>query len=225
MCTSMPLGQFNLIVDRLKFVVLKNASSHVINLSKEIIKICRLHCDFFLCQAVQVEKKEAEEEKGGEDKVNNKEKEEEAVLEKENKEKEQDKEGEEEKEKEEEKEDEKESGPEGCSKGEKDEKLTDEKAKAPRGPRRPKTMQIKVTLLDNALFECELDVRSFAPFFFHSSRTSIMKIKFQLAKLFMFKTCIHMLLLEVPYPCRSIKPGFLKWGHSYILLFFKLSMK
>ncbi|XP_036948502.1 protein 4.1 isoform X4 [Acanthopagrus latus] len=133
-------------------------------------------------QAVQVEKKEAEEEKGGEDKVNNKEKEEEAVLEKENKEKEQDKEGEEEKEKEkeEEKEDEKESGPEGCSKGEKDEKLTDEKAKAPRGPRRPKTMQIKVTLLDNALFECELDKHA----------------KGQ--ELFM-KVCDHLNLLEKDY--------------------------
>ncbi|KAM8767052.1 protein 4.1 isoform 4-T4 [Acanthopagrus schlegelii] len=133
-------------------------------------------------QAVQVEKKEAEEEKGGEDKVSNKEKEEEAVLEKENEEKEQDKEGEEEKEKEkeEEKEDEKESGPEGCSKGEKDEKLTDEKAKAPRGPRRPKTMQIKVTLLDNALFECELDKHA----------------KGQ--ELFM-KVCDHLNLLEKDY--------------------------
>uniref|UniRef100_A0A671WCL2 Protein 4.1 n=1 Tax=Sparus aurata TaxID=8175 RepID=A0A671WCL2_SPAAU len=131
-------------------------------------------------QAVQVEKNEAEEEKGGEDKVSNKEKDEEAVLEKENKEKEEEKEEDGEKEKEEEKEEEKESGPEGSSKGEKEEKLTEEKAKAPRGPRRPKTMQIKVTLLDNALFECELDKHA----------------KGQ--ELFM-KVCDHLNLLEKDY--------------------------
>uniref|UniRef100_A0A671W7T0 Protein 4.1 n=1 Tax=Sparus aurata TaxID=8175 RepID=A0A671W7T0_SPAAU len=85
-----------------------------------------------------------------------------------------------EKEKEEEKEEEKESGPEGSSKGEKEEKLTEEKAKAPRGPRRPKTMQIKVTLLDNALFECELDKHA----------------KGQ--ELFM-KVCDHLNLLEKDY--------------------------
>lgn len=149
--------------------------------------------------------------------MSNKEKDEEAVLEKENKEKEEEKEEDGEKEKEEEKEEEKESGPEGSSKGEKEEKLTEEKAKAPRGPRRPKTMQIKVTLLDNALFECELDVRSLSLVFsfvmpIHNKKN----VLFQLAKLFMFKTCIHMLLLKVSYPCRSIMPVFLKWGHSYI---------
>uniref|UniRef100_A0A3P9Q600 Protein 4.1 n=1 Tax=Poecilia reticulata TaxID=8081 RepID=A0A3P9Q600_POERE len=37
------------------------------------------------------------------------------------------------------------------------EKTTEEEAKTPRAPRRPKTLQIKVTLLDDALFECELD--------------------------------------------------------------------
>uniref|UniRef100_A0A671WD18 Protein 4.1 n=1 Tax=Sparus aurata TaxID=8175 RepID=A0A671WD18_SPAAU len=95
-------------------------------------------------------------------------------------EKEEEKEEDGEKEKEEEKEEEKESGPEGSSKGEKEEKLTEEKAKAPRGPRRPKTMQIKVTLLDNALFECELDKHA----------------KGQ--ELFM-KVCDHLNLLEKDY--------------------------
>uniref|UniRef100_A0A671W906 Protein 4.1 n=1 Tax=Sparus aurata TaxID=8175 RepID=A0A671W906_SPAAU len=94
--------------------------------------------------------------------------------------KEEEKEEDGEKEKEEEKEEEKESGPEGSSKGEKEEKLTEEKAKAPRGPRRPKTMQIKVTLLDNALFECELDKHA----------------KGQ--ELFM-KVCDHLNLLEKDY--------------------------
>nr|XP_019946062.1 PREDICTED: protein 4.1 isoform X7 [Paralichthys olivaceus] len=97
-------------------------------------------------QAVQVEKKEAEaeeeEEEGGKDKENDKEKGEEAALE-----------NEEDKDKEEEKE----SCPEGGSKGENEEKTTEEEAKAPRAPRRPKTMQIKITLLDDTLYECELD--------------------------------------------------------------------
>ncbi|XP_069372311.1 protein 4.1 isoform X4 [Paralichthys olivaceus] len=97
-------------------------------------------------QAVQVEKKEAEaeeeEEEGGKDKDNDKEKGEEAALE-----------NEEDKDKEEEKE----SCPEGGSKGENEEKTTEEEAKAPRAPRRPKTMQIKITLLDDTLYECELD--------------------------------------------------------------------
>ncbi|XP_077598971.1 protein 4.1 isoform X12 [Stigmatopora nigra] len=34
---------------------------------------------------------------------------------------------------------------------------TEEESKTPKAPRRPKTMQIKVTLLDDTLFECELD--------------------------------------------------------------------
>ncbi|XP_035537099.1 protein 4.1-like, partial [Morone saxatilis] len=116
-------------------------------------------------QAVQLEKKEAEEEKGGQDKENGKEKGEVAALEKEEK-----KEG---------KKEDKESSPEGGSKGEK-EKTTEEEAKAPRAPRRPKTMQIKVTLLDNTLYECELDKHA----------------KGQ--ELFM-KVCDHLNLLEKDY--------------------------
>lgn len=42
----------------------------------------------------------------------------------------------------------------------KKEKMTEEKVKSPRVPRQPKTIQIKVTLLDNTLYECELDVRT-----------------------------------------------------------------
>ncbi|XP_054462650.1 protein 4.1 isoform X1 [Anoplopoma fimbria] len=127
-------------------------------------------------QAVQVEKKEVEEEEGGKDKENNKEKGEEAALEKED----------EDKQKEEEKEEEKESGPEGGSKREEEEeeeeeeKMTEEEAKAPRAPRRPKTMQIRVTLLDDALYECELDKHA----------------KGQ--ELFM-KVCDHLNLLEKDY--------------------------
>ncbi|XP_049889929.1 protein 4.1 isoform X3 [Epinephelus moara] len=98
-------------------------------------------------QAVQVEKKEAEEREGGKDEENNKEKGEEAALEKDKVE-----------EKEKEKEEEKKCGPEGGSKREEEEKTTEEEeAKTPRAPRRPKTMEIKVTLLDDTLYECELD--------------------------------------------------------------------
>lgn len=69
---------------------------------------------------------------------------------------------EEEKDKEKEKEEkEKESGPEEGNKEEKEEKTAEEEAKAPRVPRRPKNMQIKVTLLDDTLYECELEVRVF----------------------------------------------------------------
>lgn len=53
-----------------------------------------------------------------------------------------------------------EPGPDGGSKGEKEEKTPEEEVKAPRAPRRPKNMQIKVTLLDDTLFECELEVRA-----------------------------------------------------------------
>lgn len=42
----------------------------------------------------------------------------------------------------------------------KKDKMTEEKVKSPRVPRQPKTIQIKVTLLDNTLYECELDVRT-----------------------------------------------------------------
>ncbi|XP_033497541.1 protein 4.1 isoform X13 [Epinephelus lanceolatus] len=98
-------------------------------------------------QAVQVEKKEAEEREGGKDEENNKDKGEEAALEKDKVE-----------EKEKEKEEEKKCGPEGGSKREEEEKTTEEEeAKTPRAPRRPKTMEIKVTLLDDTLYECELD--------------------------------------------------------------------
>uniref|UniRef100_A0AAR2J460 Protein 4.1 n=1 Tax=Pygocentrus nattereri TaxID=42514 RepID=A0AAR2J460_PYGNA len=41
--------------------------------------------------------------------------------------------------------------------GEEEEKFTEEEVKAPKGPRRPKIMHCKVTLLDDAVFECELD--------------------------------------------------------------------
>ncbi|XP_060948708.1 protein 4.1 [Limanda limanda] len=118
-------------------------------------------------QAVQVEKKEAEaeEEEGGKDKENDKEKGEKAALE-----------NEEDKDREEEKE----SDPEGGSKGENEEKATEEEAKAPRAPRRPKTMQIKITLLDDALYECELDKHATGQ------------------ELFM-KVCDHLNLLEKDY--------------------------
>ncbi|XP_062266284.1 protein 4.1 isoform X2 [Platichthys flesus] len=118
-------------------------------------------------QTVQVEKKEAkaEEEEGGKDKENGKEKGEEAALE-----------NEEDKEREEEKE----SDPEGGSKGENEEKTTEEEAKAPRAPRRPKTMQIKITLLDDTLYECELDKHATGQ------------------ELFM-KVCDHLNLLEKDY--------------------------
>ncbi|XP_027891924.1 protein 4.1 isoform X6 [Xiphophorus couchianus] len=59
-------------------------------------------------------------------------------------------------------------------------KTTEEEAKTPRAPRRPKALQIKVTLLDDALFECELDKHA----------------KGQ--ELFM-KVCDHLNLLEKDY--------------------------
>ncbi|XP_074542344.1 protein 4.1 isoform X3 [Halichoeres trimaculatus] len=121
-------------------------------------------------QAAQVEKKEAVEEEEGKDKE--KEKGEEVTLEKEDKEKEEEK---------------KEEGPEGGDKEEmeekeeKEEKATEEEeVKAPRAPRRQKTMQIKVTLLDDVVFECELDKHA----------------KGQ--ELFM-KVCDHLNLLEKDY--------------------------
>ncbi|KAM8840737.1 protein 4.1 isoform 4-T6 [Spinachia spinachia] len=119
-------------------------------------------------QIVQVENKEAEEEAGND--KEGKERGEEAAHEKEDKVKE---EGEEE--------EEKESGPEGGSQKEKEEeKMTEEETKAPRAPHRPKTMQIRVTLLDDALYECELDKHA----------------KGQ--ELFM-KVCDHLNLLEKDY--------------------------
>ncbi|XP_061597131.1 protein 4.1 [Cololabis saira] len=83
-------------------------------------------------QALQAEKKQAEEKAG---KDNNSEKEEEAALEKD--------------------EEKEESGPEGEDKEEKEK--TAEEAKESRAQRRLKNMQIKVTLLDGTLYECQLD--------------------------------------------------------------------
>ncbi|XP_054873724.1 protein 4.1 isoform X2 [Amphiprion ocellaris] len=85
--------------------------------------------------AVQVETKEAEEETAGKERVNE-EKGEVVALENE---------------------EEKDSGLEGGSTGEKEEKTTEEEVKASRAPRRPKTMQVTITLLDDTLFECELE--------------------------------------------------------------------
>ncbi|XP_013763210.1 protein 4.1 isoform X11 [Pundamilia nyererei] len=117
-------------------------------------------------QATQVEKKETDEDKVGKDKEKHEDKEGEVTMEKEE---EKDKEKKEE-----------ESGPEEGSRGEKDEKTAEEEAKAPRAPRRPKTMQIKVTLLDDTQYECELDKHA----------------KGQ--ELFM-KVCDHLNLLEKDY--------------------------
>nr|XP_057902423.1 protein 4.1 isoform X8 [Doryrhamphus excisus] len=108
-------------------------------------------------QAAQVEKKEAQKEEevveeegkeeAGKDKEIDKEKAEVSTLEKE-----------EDNNKEEETEKGKEGGSEGGSNKDKEEKATEEEEpKIPKTPRRPKTMQIKVTLLDDTLYECELD--------------------------------------------------------------------
>ncbi|XP_008330068.1 protein 4.1 isoform X4 [Cynoglossus semilaevis] len=135
--------------------------------------------------AVQVERKEAEEEEeeeGVNDKEKDKEQEEEAAVEKEL-EKEKEKEGEEEEEEEKEKEkakEEKESVKEADDKEEKEEKATEEETKAPKAPRRPRTMQIKVTLLDDTLYECELNKHATGQ------------------ELFM-KVCDHLNLLEKDY--------------------------
>lgn len=100
----------------------------------------RLHCDF-VCQAVQIKKKEVEEKDVGKDTENNKGKGEEAYPETE-------------------KEEEKQSDPEVPSKEQKKEKITGD-VKASKLLGRPKMMEIKVTLLDNTFYECELDVRTF----------------------------------------------------------------
>ncbi|CAK6970598.1 protein 4.1 isoform X3 [Scomber scombrus] len=120
-------------------------------------------------QVVQVEKKDVEEEEGegGKDKENNEEKTEEAALEKEEDKEKECGEGE--------------GEGEGSSKEGKEERTTEEEeAKAPKAPRRPKTMQIKVTLLDDTLYECELEKHA----------------KGQ--ELFM-KVCDHLNLLEKDY--------------------------
>ncbi|XP_035771898.1 protein 4.1 isoform X2 [Neolamprologus brichardi] len=117
-------------------------------------------------QATQVEKKETDEDKVGKDVEKHEDKDGEVTVEKEE---EKDKEKKEE-----------ESGPEEGSRGEKDEKTAEEEAKGPRAPRRPKSMQIKVTLLDDTQYECELDKHA----------------KGQ--ELFM-KVCDHLNLLEKDY--------------------------
>ncbi|KAM4631184.1 protein 4.1 [Polymixia lowei] len=90
-------------------------------------------------QPVQVDQKEDlnTEDEGGQDKEKDKEKGEDGGPEKEK--------------------EEEEPIPEGEGEGEKEEKTADEEVKPPRAPRRPKIMQIKVTLLDDTLYECELD--------------------------------------------------------------------
>ncbi|KAM9776453.1 protein 4.1 isoform 2-T2 [Syngnathus typhle] len=90
-------------------------------------------------QAAQVEKKEGEqeeEEEAGKDKPLNKEK---AEAEKDG----------DNKKDEERKED--------ASEGSRNQEKEEEASKSPKAPRRPKTMQVKVTLLDDTLYECELD--------------------------------------------------------------------
>lgn len=42
----------------------------------------------------------------------------------------------------------------------KGDKQVEEKGKCARAPRQPKSLQIRVTLLDNSVYECELDVRT-----------------------------------------------------------------
>ncbi|XP_028453751.1 protein 4.1 isoform X1 [Perca flavescens] len=95
-------------------------------------------------QAVQVEKKEAEEEEeeeeeGGKDQDNATEKGDEAALEKEAKEQEE----------------EQECG--GEREEEEGEKMAEDEAKTPRAPRQAKSIQITVALLDDTLYQCELD--------------------------------------------------------------------
>ncbi|XP_028453754.1 protein 4.1 isoform X2 [Perca flavescens] len=93
---------------------------------------------------LQVEKKEAEEEEeeeeeGGKDQDNATEKGDEAALEKEAKEQEE----------------EQECG--GEREEEEGEKMAEDEAKTPRAPRQAKSIQITVALLDDTLYQCELD--------------------------------------------------------------------
>lgn len=98
----------------------------------------------YICHADQVKKKETEGEEVMKDKENTKEKMEVTDLKTEDKDKEE----------------EKQLAPEGCSQ-EEQKIITEDEAKVPRAQRRPKALQIKVTLLDNTFYECELDVRAF----------------------------------------------------------------
>ncbi|XP_029919707.1 protein 4.1 isoform X2 [Myripristis murdjan] len=88
-------------------------------------------------QLAQVDHKEEAEERRGKDKEEEKEKGDEAALGKE--------------------EEEEGLNPEEGREGEKEEKTAEEEAKPPKVLRRPKIMQIKVTLLDDTVYECELE--------------------------------------------------------------------
>ncbi|XP_038159969.1 protein 4.1 isoform X2 [Cyprinodon tularosa] len=114
-------------------------------------------------QALQAEKKDVNEDTTEKVKEKNDEKGEAVVLDKE----------------EDEEDKGKELSPDGKDKEEK-EKTTEEETKTPRAPRRPKTLQITVTLLDDAVFECELDKHAKG------------------LELFM-KVCDHLNLLEKDY--------------------------
>ncbi|KAI4872778.1 hypothetical protein NFI96_025346 [Prochilodus magdalenae] len=111
----------------------------------------------------KTEKKDKAEEKEKAEKKEKKEKKNKDKSKKEEGEKEKEREKEEEKETEEPKPEEATASKtvreeeEGEREGEKEEKIAKEEAKSPKGPRRPKIMHCKVTLLDDALFECELD--------------------------------------------------------------------
>uniref|UniRef100_A0A3Q1ICU7 Protein 4.1 n=1 Tax=Anabas testudineus TaxID=64144 RepID=A0A3Q1ICU7_ANATE len=83
-------------------------------------------------------------------------------------------------EKEEEEEDDEKEDPEEGSKEEKEERTAEGEAKAPRASRRPRTMQVKVTLLDDTVYECELQKHARGQ------------------ELFM-KVCDHLNLLEKDY--------------------------
>ncbi|XP_078810816.1 protein 4.1 isoform X7 [Oryzias latipes] len=93
-------------------------------------------------QALQAEEKKDEDEKCGKETENTEEPGEEVAQEEEKV-----------------KNEEKEGDPEGEGQPDK-EKTADDEVKAPRPPRRPKTMQIKVTLLDDTTYECQLDKHS-----------------------------------------------------------------
>lgn len=61
---------------------------------------------------------------------------------------------------EEQEEEDKQPSPEGCGVQEEKKTMTEEETKVPRAQRRPKALHIKVSLLDNTEFQCELDVRA-----------------------------------------------------------------
>lgn len=61
---------------------------------------------------------------------------------------------------EEQEEEDKQPSPEGCGVQEEKKTMAEEETKVPRAQRRPKALHIKVSLLDNTEFQCELDVRA-----------------------------------------------------------------